>query len=75
MPFKALPVLYWDGEELAQSLTICRFLAKKAGLAGRNELEQAQVDMVIDHCLDAFLGKSKQLKFEVLQRSKKLLFS
>ena len=58
MPYKALPVLYWDDELLAQSMGINRFVAKKAGLAGRNELEQGQVDMVVDHVLDAFNGKS-----------------
>ena len=63
MPFKAVPVLYWDDELLAQSMSINRFLAKKVGLAGRNELEQGQVDMVVDHVLDIFNGKSSPVSF------------
>ncbi len=33
MPFNALPVLYWDGEEIGQSLAIARFVAKKVRLS------------------------------------------
>ena len=45
-------VLEWDGVEISQSMAIARFVAKKAGLAGRNELEQALCDMVVDHVVD-----------------------
>lgn len=34
-------------------MAIARYLAKKCGLAGRNEDEQAQADMVVDHLGDA----------------------
>merc|ERR1711863_125596 len=30
-PFGQMPVLYWDGEELAQSMAIARFVARKVG--------------------------------------------
>jgi glutathione S-transferase len=67
-----IPLLYWDGEVIAQSMAIARFLARELGLAGkkassnddfhillrlklyffhhegRNNLECAQVDEIID---------------------------
>merc|ERR1712080_485992 len=44
-PFGQLPVLYWDGEELAQAPAIARFVARKVGLAG-------QADMIFTHTED-----------------------
>lgn len=51
-PQGVLPVLEYDGKELSQSVTIARFLAKQAGLAGRNEWEQAQADMIVDNVVE-----------------------
>ena len=52
-----LPVLNYNGQEIGQSLTITRFLAKKAGLAGRNELEEAKASMLVDHSVDLLNSK------------------
>ncbi|TRY73251.1 hypothetical protein TCAL_07392 [Tigriopus californicus] len=49
-PWGQLPILEFEGVTIAQTMTICRFVAKKAGLAGINALEQAQMDMVADKC-------------------------
>ena len=46
-PYGQLPLMYWDGEEVAQCLGVARFLAKEFGLAGRNNLEAAQVDEIV----------------------------
>ena len=43
-----LPCLTWNGERLCQSMSICRFLAREMGIAGRNSLEMAQVDEIVD---------------------------
>lgn len=51
-PFGQLPVLYWDGEELAQAPAIARFVARKVGLAGKSDLEFAQADMIFSHTED-----------------------
>ncbi len=51
-PFGQLPILEWDGETIAQSWTIARFVAKKGGLAGDNDLEAARADMIVDHIQD-----------------------
>lgn len=51
--FEQLPkatITFEDGStfDLFQSLTIFRYLARKAGLAGEGELNQARVEMLID---------------------------
>ena len=38
-------------------MAIARFLAKKAGLAGKNEWEQGQADAAVDHISDVFVSK------------------
>eukprot|EP00088_Acartia_fossae_P001007 TRINITY_DN10377_c0_g1_i1.p1 TRINITY_DN10377_c0_g1~~TRINITY_DN10377_c0_g1_i1.p1 ORF type:complete len:222 (-),score=35.48 TRINITY_DN10377_c0_g1_i1:414-1079(-) len=47
-----LPMLTWDGMELAQSGTITRFLAKKTGLAGDTEEDYLKADMINEHVQD-----------------------
>ena len=56
--FGSLPFLEYDGETIGQSMTIARFLAKKAGLMGRNDLEEAQISMVVDHVADGFASEN-----------------
>ena len=51
-PYGGLPLLEWNGETLAQSLAITRFVAREVGLAGRNSLECAQADEVVDAFAD-----------------------
>jgi len=47
-PFGQLPVLKWDGVELAQSVACARFIAREVGLAGKTSMEQAQADEIVD---------------------------
>jgi len=51
-PFGQLPVIKVDGEELAQSGAIIRFLARKYDLAGDGELGFAHADMILEHVND-----------------------
>lgn len=51
MPFGQIPVLEEDGKVICQSIAISRYLARKFGLAGGTDWEQAQTDMVVD-CLE-----------------------
>ena len=53
MPWGQLPCLTYNGQKICQSMTICRFLAREIGIAGRNNLEMAQVDEIIDVIQDA----------------------
>ena len=44
------PVVLIDGHlELGQSKTIERYLARRLGLMGANEMEAAQIDMFTEH--------------------------
>ncbi|CAF3468100.1 unnamed protein product [Rotaria sp. Silwood1] len=55
MPLGQVPVLEVDGVKLVQSMAIARFLAKRFGLYGKDELQQARVDAVIDTAVDLML--------------------
>ncbi|TMS34861.1 hypothetical protein L596_002368 [Steinernema carpocapsae] len=60
-PFGQIPVLEVDGEELAQSFAIYRYLANEFGLAGATPMEKAQVDSVADAYKDFAGAVSKYL--------------
>ena len=47
-----MPYLLIDGSPLPQSLAIARYLAKKFGFAGKDELEQAKADAIADSICD-----------------------
>lgn len=63
MPFRQIPVLVVDdgSEILAQSNTIARYLAKRHGLAGKDDWERSQADMFIDCVYDLHAGKTRIL--------------
>lgn len=48
MPYGQVPVLEVDGVQIPQSFAIARFLARKHGLAGKNDVESALLDAVAD---------------------------
>ncbi|CAF0926599.1 unnamed protein product [Didymodactylos carnosus] len=52
MPLGQMPVLEVDGQKIPHSMTIARFVAKQFNLAGKDNLEQAKVDSVIDTIVD-----------------------
>ena len=71
LPAGSVPVLYVDGEPLAGSGTIARFLGERFGLAGSNDWENAQLDSFIDVLNDltqkvfpAFFGSDEAKKAE-----------
>nr|QST14962.1 GSTsigma1c protein [Diaphanosoma celebensis] len=74
-PFKQLPVLEVDGKMLAQSRAISRYLARKHGLAGKDEWEQALADMYVD-CIDdliygmrgAYMEKDPEKQKEMMKK-------
>lgn len=43
-----MPVLEVDGKKIHQSLSICRWLAKKVGLDGKNDFENFEIDSIAD---------------------------
>lgn len=52
-----MPVLDIDGKKLHQSKAICRFLAKKFNLYGKDEFEAHEIDAVVDSVDDMRIGK------------------
>ena len=57
-----MPYLLSEGVALPQSLSIARYLARKFDLAGRDELEQAKVDAVVD-CIADFQNEGVRAVF------------
>ena len=55
-PFGQVPVFEVDCKMLAQSNAIARYLARKHGIAGKDEWEQAQADMYVDCIIDLMHG-------------------
>ena len=62
-PFGGIPLLQYNGLELAQSMTIARFLARELNLSGKTRCEEAQVDMVVD-CMVDLVGARYKAVFE-----------
>jgi len=52
-----MPKLTYNGEDIYQSMTIARFLAKEFGLGGRTNLEAAQADEIVDVFTDLIEAK------------------
>merc|ERR1711936_1273959 len=71
-PFGQMPVLYWDGEEIAQSMAIARFVARKVGMAGRDDMEFVQADMIACHYEDIWT-KLPKMKFAKTQEEREEL--
>ena len=57
MPNGQMPILQIGNKTMFQSLAICRYLAKKIGLSGVNEWEDAEIDMVVYTVTDLRLSK------------------
>uniref|UniRef100_A0A914P3U4 glutathione transferase n=1 Tax=Panagrolaimus davidi TaxID=227884 RepID=A0A914P3U4_9BILA len=51
-PAGKVPILEFDGNYLVESAAICRYLARKHGLAGKGDLEEAKVDAIVDQNKD-----------------------
>jgi len=48
MPLGGLPVLKIDGQTFCQTKAINKYLARKAGLLGKTNIEQLKVDMLLE---------------------------
>ncbi|VDL82880.1 unnamed protein product [Nippostrongylus brasiliensis] len=52
LPFGQLPLLEFDGHQIAQSNAINRYLAKTFGFAGKDAFESAVIDSLADQLTD-----------------------
>ncbi len=66
-------MLEFNGESIAQSMTIARFLAKEFNLAGKNNWEQAKADMVAECVQDLVNSKRTVFLIQSTHWSFKLL--
>jgi glutathione S-transferase len=57
--FGQLPLLEIDGMKLVQSQACVRYVARRNGMAGKDQAEQARADMVVELIKDARLGVVK----------------
>jgi len=56
MPLGMLPILEVDGKTLHRSTAICRYVAKKVGLAGDDDLEAYEIDAAYETITDLRLS-------------------
>jgi glutathione S-transferase len=57
-PFGFLPMLEHEGKKAHQSTAICRYLAKKVNLGGKDDWEDLEIDAAVDSIHDAILKVS-----------------
>jgi len=53
-----VPLLEYDGVTICQSITITRFLANECGLAGKDAIENAKIDEVVDAVSDLLTARN-----------------
>jgi len=78
MPMGQLPVLHYKGQDMIQSQTIARFLARKCGLAGSQEMDEFLCDQfvttlasdILNKLIEAFFEKDADLKAKMLAERK-----
>jgi len=51
-PWGSLPILEVDGKQIGQSIAIARYVAREGGLTGKDSMEQAIVDSIVDSVTD-----------------------
>nr|ANS53396.1 glutathione-S-transferase sigma class 2 [Sitophilus oryzae] len=70
-PYGQVPVLEIDGKPIAQSFSICRYLARKFNLDGKNELEALECDSMVE-TLGDLIQKSKKYLTETDPKQKEI---
>ena len=60
-PFGQVPVLEVDGEMIPESRAIARFLARRCGLMGQDDVEAAKVDAYVDLVSELSPGRAYML--------------
>jgi len=77
--YQQLPKLEYKGHTLYQSVTIARFLATEFGIAGRTNMEKAQVNEVVDAIYDLHAavlnGTIREKDEKAKEEKKKKLYS
>jgi len=71
-PFGKVPVLEIEGKPITQSSAISRYLAKQFGLAGKDDWESLQCDVLVDTLKD-FQGEFRKMFLETNAEKKEEL--
>lgn len=64
MPFGNVPGLDVDDKKVNQSIAICRYLAKKAGLAGNDDWESLLIDIAVYNIYE--MKQGIKVNFDIL---------
>nr|XP_023025843.1 glutathione S-transferase-like [Leptinotarsa decemlineata] len=72
LPLGQLPVLEFQGHMIPQSTAICRFLANKANLSGKDEFENLKIDVAVD-TIEDLKKKVSEWAYEKNEEKKKAL--
>ncbi|ERL87704.1 glutathione S-transferase [Dendroctonus ponderosae] len=72
IPLRQMPLLEVDGKVLHQSVAISRYVGRLVGLAGKNDLEDCEIDAVVDTITDFRLHFMKH-RFESNPEAKQAL--
>eukprot|EP00029_Vermamoeba_vermiformis_P004237 TRINITY_DN14776_c0_g1_i1.p1 TRINITY_DN14776_c0_g1~~TRINITY_DN14776_c0_g1_i1.p1 ORF type:complete len:204 (-),score=46.50 TRINITY_DN14776_c0_g1_i1:13-624(-) len=75
LPFAQLPVLEVNGTRIAQSVAITRYLAKQYNLYGKNDIEQAIADGIVDSLKDLRSAVEKETETEGKNQARRKWFS
>ncbi|EDV25290.1 S-crystallin 3 [Trichoplax sp. H2] len=66
-PYQTMPVLEIDGKQLAQSGAITRYLARVAGIDGKNSTEKARADMYSETFIQEIIEKSYSFRIPLIE--------
>ena len=61
-PFRSLPVVEWDGEMVGQSVNVAKFVARKVGVAGDNDVEMARSEAFVDFSIEMVESESGDVR-------------
>jgi len=59
------PMLFVDGEQIDESMTICRFLARRFNLVPKDDLENARIEMYVDFMGDLSGEVAKYIRIKI----------
>ena len=68
-----MPELKWNDKIVVQSNAITRFVAREVGIAGKNNVEMAQCDAIVDFCSEMVAGRVKVLQQNIYVLMKETL--
>uniref|UniRef100_A0A1B6LRQ1 glutathione transferase n=1 Tax=Graphocephala atropunctata TaxID=36148 RepID=A0A1B6LRQ1_9HEMI len=72
MPWGKMPLLEMNGQKVTQSVAICRYLGKEAGLGGKDNWENLRIDEIVDVIMELLIEFGKY-HYEMDEKKKESL--